>query len=58
MIRSSRDFVEALFEEKSVLCVPGEEFCYPDYVRIHFAVSEEKLLSACSRIKDFISSLS
>ena len=57
-INSSADFVEALFQEKSVLCVPGEEFHYPDYVRIHFAVSEERLLTACTRIKDFVSSLS
>ena len=57
-IRSSADFVEALFQEKSVLCVPGEEFNYPGYVRIHFAVDENRLTSACSRIRDFISYLS
>ena len=58
VINSSADFVEALFQEKSVLCVPGEEFYYPNYVRIHFAVSKERLLTAVSRIKDFVSSLS
>ena len=57
-IRSSVDFMEALFQEKSVLCVPGEEFNYPGYVRIHFAVAEKRLFLACSRIKEFISSLS
>ena len=57
-IHSSADFVEALFQEKAVLCVPGEEFNYPGYVRIHFAVDEKTLLSACDRIKSFISSLS
>ena len=57
-ITSSVDFVEALFQEKSVLCVPGEEFNYPGYVRIHFAVDERILTSACDRIKSFISSLS
>ena len=57
-LSSSADFVTALFEEKSVLCVPGEEFGYPGYVRIHFAVDEARLASACSRIKEFISSLS
>lgn len=58
VIKSSADFVEALFQEQSVLCVPGEEFYYPGYVRIHFAVDEKLLNSACSRIKEFISSLS
>ncbi len=58
VIRSSADFVTALLQEKSVLCVPGEEFNYPGYVRIHFAVDEELITSACARIKEFISSLS
>ena len=56
-LESSVHFVEELFENQSVLCVPGEAFGYPDYVRIHFAVDEKKLTSACSRIKNFISSL-
>lgn len=58
IIHSSTDFVEALFQEKSVLCVPGEEFNYPGYVRIHFAVDEDRLTEACLRVRDFISSLS
>ncbi len=57
-INSSADFVEALFQEKAVLCVPGEEFNYPGYVRIHFAVDEQTWHSACNRIETFISSLS
>ena len=57
-INSSADFVEALFQEKAVLCVPGEEFNYPGYVRIHFAVDEQIWHSACNRIETFISSLS
>ncbi len=56
VIRSSADFVTALFQEKFVLCVPGEEFHYPGYVRIHFATDEKLMASACSRIKEFISS--
>jgi len=57
VIKSSADFVEALFQEKSVLCVPGEEFNYPGYVRIHFAVKDKTLISASSRINEFVSSL-
>ena len=56
-IQSSIHFTEELFESQSVLCVPGEAFGYPGYVRIHFAVEEKRLLTACTRIKDFISSL-
>ena len=58
IINSSIQFVEKLFESQSVLCVPGEAFAYPGYIRIHFAVSEEILISACEKIKAFISSLS
>ena len=57
-IQSSSDFVESLFEAQSVLCVPGEAFGCPGYVRIHFAVDEKLLLSACSRIRNFIAQLS
>lgn len=57
-IHSSFQFVEELFKSQSVLCVPGEAFAYPGYVRIHFAVSEDILISACRRIQKFISSLS
>ena len=56
-IQSSKDFVNALWEEKAVLCVPGEEFNYPGYVRIHFAIPEERLLMACSRVEEFIKEL-
>ena len=58
IIESSADFVEALFQEKSIVCVPGEEFGYPGYIRIHFAVTEKKLQEACTRIQEFINSLS
>lgn len=56
-INSCTDFVEGLLQEKAVLCVPGKEFNYPGYVRIHFAVDKEKLLKACTRIQEFILSL-
>ena len=57
IIQSSKDFVNALWEEKAVLCVPGEEFNYPGYVRIHFAIPKERLLMACSRVEEFIKEL-
>ena len=57
VIRSSKDFVEALLQEKAVLCVPGEAFGFPGYLRLHFAVEKNRLKEATSRIADFISSL-
>ena len=57
-ILSAKDFVSALFEDKLVLCVPGEEFAYPGYVRIHFAINEDRLKEAVKRVSDFIESLS
>ena len=56
-LNSSADFVNFLLKEKSVLCVPGEEFGYPGYVRMNFALDKNKLQSASNRIKDFVSSL-
>ena len=57
-LQSSADFVEALLREQKVLCVPGEEFGCPGYVRMHFAVNKEVLDAVCLRLKNFISSLS
>ena len=57
IIRSSNDFVEALLQEKAVLCVPGEAFGSPGYLRLHFAIEENRLKEACSRMANFISSL-
>ena len=57
IIRSSHDFVEALLQEKAVLCVPGEAFGAVGYLRLNFTVEESCLKEAVSRIADFISSL-
>ncbi len=57
LIRSSFDFVETLFKEKAVLCVPGEAFGCPGYVRLHFAVEESRLKEAVNRMADFLASL-
>ena len=56
-IQSATDFVNALCEDKAILCVPGEEFHCPDYIRIHFAADKKLLLEASSRIKKFVQSL-
>jgi len=57
VIRSSMDFVEYLLQAESVVCVPGDVFGYPGYVRIHFAMSSDIVEIAILRIKNFISQL-
>ena len=57
LIRSSNDFVSALLQEKAVLCVPGEAFGSPGYVRLHFAIEENSFKTAVLHIADFIASL-
>ncbi|XP_013201163.2 tyrosine aminotransferase-like [Amyelois transitella] len=47
------DFVEALFEQQSVMCIPGQCFYYPSFIRIVLTVPETVLWEACSRIQMF-----
>ena len=56
-IKSSADFVEYLFQDKSVLCVPGEAFGQAGYVRINFTVEPTLLSKAAKQIQHFISTL-
>jgi aspartate aminotransferase len=43
-----------LLAKKHVAIVPGEAFEYPGYVRISYAVSQDNLLLALQRIKEYI----
>ncbi|XP_055678200.1 tyrosine aminotransferase-like isoform X1 [Lutzomyia longipalpis] len=46
-------FIKALVEEESVFGLPGECFCYPNYIRIVITIPEEKMREACERIGVF-----
>ena len=57
LITSSKDFVDMLFQDQSVLLAPGEAFGCPGYVRVHFGESKSKIQSATERMRAFVSSL-
>ncbi|XP_063838621.1 tyrosine aminotransferase-like [Ostrinia nubilalis] len=46
-------FIERLYSEQSVLCIPGQCFYYPNFMRIVLTVPEEILREACQRIIAF-----
>ena len=51
--KSEVDFVRALVEEQSVMCIPASMFDYPAYVRIVLTQSADLLREAAARISDF-----
>ncbi|XP_028162625.1 tyrosine aminotransferase-like [Ostrinia nubilalis] len=50
---SELQFVERMVSEQSVFCLPGECFCYPNYMRIVLTVPEDIMREACQRIVKF-----
>ncbi len=57
-INGSDDFARLLLENYSVVVVPGNPFGEDDYIRISYAVKEERMKEAIDRIHSFISSMS
>ena len=49
--KSSRDFSQKLLESEKVALVPGIEFGQEGYVRIIYAIDQDKMLEASNRIK-------
>lgn len=47
------DLVQELVKEQSVLCLPGQCFDYPNYIRIVLTVPEDLIWEACTRIVAF-----
>lgn len=56
-IKNDQDFAEYLLEEKNVSVVHGEAFGLSPYFRISYALSQEDLTEACTRIKDAVEEL-
>lgn len=51
---SCRAFTEGLIEEQSVLLFPSSPcFNFPGFMRIVLTVTEEMIIEACERIKEF-----
>jgi aspartate aminotransferase len=53
-LKSSDDFSAHLLENKKVAVVPGTGFGAPDYVRLSFATSMEKIVEGLNRIEAFV----
>jgi aspartate aminotransferase len=56
-IDGSLSFADLLLQEKKVAVVPGIAFGMDDFVRISFALGEERIEEGIKRIKDFVESL-
>ncbi len=58
LISGSNDFASYLLEKYSVVVVPGKPFGEDDFVRISYAINEERMEEAIKRIASFIAELS
>ena len=56
-IDSSNAFATLLLESKCVAVVPGEAFGEPGFVRLSYAVSEEKIREGVRRMAEFVAQL-
>ena len=56
-IKGSLTFSDLLLEENKVAVVPGIAFGMDNYIRISFALSEDKIREGISRIADFVREL-
>ena len=57
VIRSDKDFTEALLESEGVALVHGDAFGLAPNFRLSYAASMEQLQEACTRIQRFCRSL-
>jgi aspartate/methionine/tyrosine aminotransferase len=51
---TSMDFVNALLENKRVVCVPGDGFGKEGHIRISYAVSKDKVSQGLTSLVDFV----
>ena len=56
-IKDDEAFALALLDEEGVATVHGAAFCYPGYIRISYANSNEELIEAMTRIQRFCEGL-
>jgi aspartate aminotransferase len=56
-IETDEDFVLALLDEQGVAAVHGSAFMFPGHFRISYALSDETLADACTRIQKFCTGL-
>ncbi|MFI3239822.1 MAG: pyridoxal phosphate-dependent aminotransferase [Bacteroidales bacterium] len=56
-IKNANDLAMYLLEEAHVATVDGEAFCAPEYIRLSYATSDEKIVEAMTRIKNALAKL-
>src|SRR5690606_20834554 len=57
VIENSKDFAELLLEDQKVAAVPGIEFGTEGFLRISYALSEDRMREAVQRLGKFLSTL-
>ena len=56
-LNSSKDIMEGLLKDKKLLCICGEEFGAPGYIRLSYVAEESAIKKAVTRLQDFFSNL-
>ena len=56
-LNSAQDIMEQLLNEKKLLCICGEEFGRPGYLRLSYVSFEKDMRKAVSRLQEFFSEL-
>ncbi len=51
--KTAKDFAEQLLEQKLLTVIPCESFSAPEYIRLSYACSEEHIIEAIKRLKEF-----
>lgn len=55
--KEAKDFAQELLEQKLLTVIPCESFGAPEYVRLSYACSEEHIIEAIKRLKEFCENL-
>lgn len=53
-LKTAADLCEVLLSEASVVCVPGDDFGAPSYIRLSYATSTENIKKGMDMIEEFI----
>ena len=56
-LNNDRDIMEQLLVQKRLLCICGEEFGMPGYLRFSYVADEKEIRKAITRLQDFFSNL-
>ena len=56
--KSSKELMEGLLKKEKLLCISGEEFGAPGYLRLSYVVKPEEIKKAVLRMKRFFAQLS